>query len=72
MMNIHLRTVNILLLKESLLVLKKTLMGTWSGEPSHDEDSNIITPIKEKSGAPETCLLEVSPDVFKEICWCFP
>ena len=72
MMHIQLRTVNILLLKESLLVLNKMLMGTQSGEPSHDEDNNIITPTKEKSGAPETCLLEVSPDVFKGICWCFP
>lgn len=38
------------------------------GEPSRDGENHIIMPSsKEKSGAPGTCSLEVSSDIFKEI-----
>lgn len=64
-MHIQLRTVHILLWKE---VLVKKNANRDMGEPSRDGENHIIMPSsKEKSGAPGTCSLEVSSDIFKEI-----
>lgn len=52
---------------ERSLVLKKNA-NMDMGEPSRDGENHIIMPSsKEKSGAPGTCSLEVSSDIFKEI-----
>ena len=62
----HLRTVHIWLWEESLLALKHAHEG---GGPTRME--NLAALSKEKPGSPALCSLEVSPNVFKGIHWCF-